>query len=236
VPENIKISAKDSLGYYELEKNKPCSKLLDKRKDAKLLWLQVPSEILVYGNNLNNIRHDAMRHLRNKKREYLNDKINELATNSKNKNCRDPYRGQKEFKRGYQPRSNLVKYKNGDLLSDFHILNRWKKYFSHLLNVHRVSDVRQNEIYTPEPLVPDPSPFEVVITIAKMRSYKLPDQIPAELIQAGGETLLSEIQKLISSIWNKKQFPDLWKESIIVPIHKKGNIMGYHCYQLHTTF
>jgi hypothetical protein len=61
------------------------------------------------------------------------------------------------------------------------------------LIVHRVSDVRQIEIHTAELLVPDPSPFEVEIAIAKFKEYKLPgnDQIPAELIQTGGETLQS---------------------------------------------
>jgi hypothetical protein len=43
---------------------------------------------------------------------------------------------------------------------------------SQLLNVYRVSDVRQIEIPTAEQLVPDPSPFEVEIAIAKMKSYK----------------------------------------------------------------
>jgi hypothetical protein len=55
--------------------------------------------------------------------------------------------------------SNLVKDENGDLLANSHnMLNRWKNYFSQLLNilVHRVSDVKQTEIHTAEP-----SPFEV---------------------------------------------------------------------------
>jgi hypothetical protein len=56
-----------------------------------LQWLQDPSEI--NGNNLNNIRSYASRRARNKKRAYLKDKINELATNSKDKNIRDQYRG-----------------------------------------------------------------------------------------------------------------------------------------------
>jgi hypothetical protein len=66
--------------------------------------------------------------------------------------------------------------------------------------------------------------LEVEIAIAKMKMYKSPgnDQIPAELIQAGGEILLSAIHKLIKSVWNKEELPDQWKESIIVPIHKKG--------------
>jgi hypothetical protein len=55
-----------------------------------------------------------------------------------------------------------VKDENGDLLADSQdIFNRWKNYFSRLLNVHRVSDVKQIEIHTVEPLVPDPSPFEL---------------------------------------------------------------------------
>jgi hypothetical protein len=41
IRENIKISATESIGYYELRKQKPwfyedCSKLLDQRKQAKL--------------------------------------------------------------------------------------------------------------------------------------------------------------------------------------------------------
>jgi hypothetical protein len=48
-------------------------------------------------------------------------------------------------------------------------------------------------------------------------------QIPAELYQAGGETLVSVIHKLITSIWNKEEMPDQWEESIIVPIHKTGD-------------
>jgi hypothetical protein len=58
--------------------------------------------------------------------------------------------------------------------------------------------------------VPEHSPFEFEIAIARLKEYKLPGcvQIPAELIQAGGETLQSEIHKLISSIWNKEELPD----------------------------
>jgi hypothetical protein len=75
-----------------------------------------------------------------------------------------------------------------------------------------------------EPLVPGHSRIELEIAIAKLKKYKSPDGdlIPAHLIQAGGETLLSAIHKLINSTWNKEKLPDQWKESIIVPIHRKG--------------
>jgi hypothetical protein len=119
-----------------------------------------------------------------------------------------------------------VKDENGDLLADSHIiLNRWKNYFSQLLNVHRASDCRQIEIHTAGSLVPDPSPLEVEIAIAKLKRYKSPgsDQIATELIQAGGAIVRSEIHELINFIWNMEKLPEQWKESIIIPIHKKGD-------------
>jgi hypothetical protein len=41
--------------------------------------LQNPSQ--TSGDNLNNVRHETGRTFRNKKREYLKEKINELETN-----------------------------------------------------------------------------------------------------------------------------------------------------------
>jgi hypothetical protein len=97
------------------------------------------------------------------------------------------------------------------MLADSHsILNRWINYFSQLLNVHDVSDVRQIEVYTAEPLVFGPSSLEVEIAIAKLKKYKSPgsDQIPTEMIQAGGIMLLSAIHKLINSVSNKEKLHD----------------------------
>jgi hypothetical protein len=68
-----------------------------------------------------------------------------------------------------------VKDENGDLFADSNnILNRWKNYFSQLLNVHNVSDVRQIEVHTAKPLVPGPSCLEAETAIAKLKKYKSP--------------------------------------------------------------
>jgi hypothetical protein len=74
-------------------------------------------------------------------------------------------------------------------------------------------------------LLPGLCRLEIEIAIAKLKNYKSlgTDEISAEPIQAGGEILLSAIHKLINYIWNKEQLPDQWEESIIVPIHKKGD-------------
>jgi hypothetical protein len=48
---------------------------------------------------------------------------------------------------GYQPRTSIVKEEKGDLVADTHcIMARWRNYFSQILNVHGVSDVRQAEM------------------------------------------------------------------------------------------
>jgi len=63
-------------------------------------------------------------------------------------------------------------------------LARWRNHFSQLLNVRGVNDVRQTEIQTAEPLLPEPSTFKVEVAIEKLKRHRSPgtDQIPAELI------------------------------------------------------
>jgi len=119
-------------------------------------WIHDPSQCNV--DNLNNVRHDASTQFRNKKKAYLKAKIEELETNHKIKNIRYLYRDINDFKKGYQPRTNIVKDDKSDLVAGSHsILARWRNYFFHTLNVQGVNDVRQTEIQTAEPLVPESS-------------------------------------------------------------------------------
>jgi hypothetical protein len=108
----------------------------------------------------------SCRHFRNKKKAYFKATIEELETNSKINNIRDLYRGITSVKKGYQPRTRIIKDEKGDLFADSHrIMARWRNYFSNILNVRGVSDVRQAEIHTAEPLVPEPSALEVELAI-----------------------------------------------------------------------
>ena len=90
--------------------------------------------------------------------------------------------------------------------------------------MHGVKEDGQAEIHTAEPIVPEPSASEVELAKDNLKSHKSPDidQIPAELIKAGGRTICLEIHKLITSIW-KEKLPEEWEQSIIVPNHKKGD-------------
>jgi len=118
-----------------------------------------------------------------------------------------------DSKYGYQPRPNIVKDEKSGLVTDSHsILARWRNHVSQLLYVHEVNG-RQTEIHTSDPLVPEPSTFDVETAMKKLKRHKSLGihQIPADLIKAGGRTLRSEIQKLFNSVWKKEEMPEEWK-------------------------
>ena len=107
-------------------------------------WIQDRSQSNV--DILNNVRREVSRHFRNKKKAYLRAKVEKLETNSKIQNIRDLYTGIDDFRKGYQPRCNIVKDEKGDLVADSHsIVARWRKYFYQLFDVHGVKDVRQQK-------------------------------------------------------------------------------------------
>jgi len=142
---------------------------LDQMKQAKMQWIHDPSQSNV--GNLNNVRRDASRHFRNEMKAHLKAKSEEVETNSKIKNIREFYRGINDFKKGYQPRTNVAKDDKGDFIADSHsILARWRNYFSQILNVHGVNDVRQTETQRAQPLVPEPSASEFELAIEKLKS------------------------------------------------------------------
>jgi hypothetical protein len=92
--------------------------------------------------------------------------------------------------------------------------------------VHGVNDMRQTEIHTTEPLVPEPSAFEVEMATEKLKkSHKSPGIVPfpVELIKALRRTIRSELHQLIITVSNKEELPVEWKESVFVPTHKKGD-------------
>jgi hypothetical protein len=123
---------------------------LNQTKHAKMQWIQDPNQGTV--DNLNNVTREPSKHFRNKKKEYLKAKINELETNSKDNNIRDLYSGINDFKESYQPISNTVNDDKGCELQTTPLpkfWTTWRNNLSQLLKVHGVNgvnDVRQTEI------------------------------------------------------------------------------------------
>jgi hypothetical protein len=106
------------------------------------------------------------------------------------------------------------------------IFNRWKNYYYQLLNIC----IRQIEIHTAEPLVCGP----ILLRFKLLGS----DQIPEELVQAGGETLLRFTNSLILFGLRKNCLISgrslLFYQSTKRVIKLTAIIVRCHCYQLHT--
>jgi hypothetical protein len=94
-----------------------------------------------------------------------------------------------------------------------------------MLNVQGAGGVRQTEMHTAEPFMSDRSASEIAVAIGNLIPYKSPgvDQIPSEIVQSGLEILRLETHKIIKLIWDKEELPHKWKESVVVPVRKKGD-------------
>jgi hypothetical protein len=66
------------------------------------------------------------------------------------------------------------------------------------------------------------------MAVGSLKRYKWPgiDLIPAELFNAEGRTICSELHKFVNSVWNKEELPVQWKELVTLPIYGKGDETG----------
>jgi hypothetical protein len=101
--------------------------------------------------------------------------------------------------------------------------------------------VRQTEMHTAEPFVPQPSASQVELTTERLKRFITPDvdQILAELLQAGVETLHSEICKLIKLIQNKEELRCQWKSQLFYLFTKwvvKSDCSNYQGILLSTAY
>ena len=66
---------------------------------------------------------------------------------------------------------------------------------------------------------------EIEWEIKSLANEKSPgnDGIPGELLKAGGKTMAKWIHRICQAILNGADIPNDWKETTIIPIHKKGD-------------
>ena len=116
-----------------------------------------------------------------------------------------------EFKKGYQPRTYAIKKHDSTIIAVTNsILSRWKQFFINLLNFNLITNHDGREIFTVEPVIPEPSLIEIEpICYRELKKHKAPkvDHISSELIQAGGGKLYDEMHKLIVLNWSKEGLP-----------------------------
>ena len=122
-------------------------------------------------------------------------------------------------------RSSTTQDKSGKCLTE--ILSRWTEYCSELYNYESCGD--NIVLDCSQPPEEDLQPIlreEVEIAVASLKKGKSAgvDNIPAELVQAGGETMIDVLAEICNRIWRTGEWPTPWTQLLIITLSKKGTL------------
>ena len=127
-----------------------------------------------------------------------------------------------------QGKSATIQDKSGKCLTEENeILNRWTEYCSDLYNYETDGD----PIVLDCPQIPDEEHYpilreevEAAVKALKMGKSAGVDNIPAELVQAGGEVMIDILTAICNKIWKTGEWPTSWTRSLVITLPKKGNL------------
>ena len=144
------------------------------------------------------------------------------AANSK-RNSRQLFQIVKSITQKFQPRLQCILSITGKNLTEAaQIADRWKGY-SEDLYCDEEGKRTEQEYWEQEP---PPLHAEVARAIRQTASRKAtgPDEVPAELFKAGGETVLDGMHRICVAIWETGEWPEDWTFSTFIPLPKKGDL------------
>lgn len=177
------------------------------------------------------LRRDIKASVREDQQEWIDDLCDKADQQARLHNSGGLHQIVKEVTRGFKTQSvsKNVKDKDGKLLTgNKEIKERWREYSNDLYNHDLQVDEKvldglwQGQHQEKEP---DILKSEVERAIRKLKCRKAAghDGITAEMIQAGGETVIEQIHEICQKAWELECFPTEWTRSVIVTIYKKGD-------------
>ena len=125
-------------------------------------------------------------------------------------------------------KSTTIQDKSGKCLREENeILNRWTEYCSDLYNYETegdpiVLDCPQIQDEEHHPILRED--VEAAVKMLMMKKSAGIDNIPAELVQAGGETLIDILTAICNKTWKTGEWPTTWTQSLVITLPKKGNL------------
>ena len=134
-----------------------------------------------------------------------------------------------------QARVNTIQDKAGNCLTEEDaVLKRWTEYCSDLYNYQTQGDPNVTSCH--ESTNDDDFPIlreEVEAAISSLKSGKAAgvDNIPAELIKHGGESVVAMLLRICNKIWQTGEWPTPWTQSLIITLPKKGNLQQCQNYR-----
>ena len=166
---------------------------------------------------------------------WIEEQCQETDDSLGKNNSKKAYQLVKDLTSSKQGRTTTIQDKNGKRLTEYKdILNRWTEYCSELYN-HKVKGNPEVLKHTPVTNT-DSHPILREEVEAAVKSLKLGkssgvDNIPAELLQAGGETMIDVLLNICNKIWQTGEWPTPWTQSLIITLPKKGNLLQCQNYR-----
>lgn len=174
---------------------------------------------------------------RKKKRLIIEQKIKQLEDNYMKKQTREFYQGIKnERKKNMQGRLIFCKDKEGQLVGGMEeSLKRWAEYFGELYGIgeEEITEIEEEESLAVEGHEEPPRKEEIKEIIEMFKNNKAPGEngVTAEMLKVGGQYLEENLFRLIKRVWEEEKMPQRWKEALICPLHKKGDVSNCENYR-----
>ena len=134
-----------------------------------------------------------------------------------------------------QGNATTVQDRSGKCLAEEReTLNRWTEYCSELYNHTAIGD--PSVLNCPHTDTEDDHPIlrkDVEAAVQSMKKGKSAgvDNVPAELVQAGGEDIITALTTICNKIWQTGEWPTPWTQSLFITLPKKGNLQQRHNYR-----
>ena len=162
------------------------------------------------------------------KEDWIDNQCKETDACLNKNNSKKAYQLVKDRTSEKQGRSTTIQDKSGKCLTEEQeILSRWAEYCSELYNYksygdNTVLDCSQHPEKDLQPILRE----NVEIAVAALKKGKSAGDgnIPAEHVQAGGESMIYVLTKICNKIWKTGEWPTPWTQSLIISLPKKGNL------------
>ena len=181
-------------------------------------------------NKYREINRKVKAELRKAKEHWIHQQCEDIERNLRNNNTKKAYQVIKELTSANQRKRVIaIQSKDGTRLTEEQqVLERWTEYCSELYN-HQLQVNPAVLTLNHEPPNEDFQPIlrdeveKAVQTLKKGKAAGV-DNIPGELIQAGGDPIIDIYTKICNTILQTGIWPTIWTKSLVITIPKKGNL------------
>ena len=160
--------------------------------------------------------------------DWIGEQCENIEDSLKENNSKRAYHLVKDLTSTKQERTTTIQDKSGTCPTENEdVLKRWTEYCSELYNYRATGD--PEVLNVPPATNNDNHPIlheeveAAVKTLKKGKSAGV-DNIPAEMVQAGGEDMISVLLIICNKIWQTGEWPTQWTQSLVITLPKKGNL------------